>query len=169
MNEKITKRRNQLKGDLVVGRINVYAALAMTALNLILRLCTKSIALPFSIYLSDLLFTLGVGSAKDGGAVAVLPIFFGVMIIVMLALCCRLSAKRSEFMKIVHAAVWIDFIINGLMAIYLFVAAGSFVLILNFAYHFYLTVTVGKAAKAAVGLELIPECVDEEPSDTNNE
>lgn len=172
MNEKINKRRTQLKADLAIGRVNLFAAIAMTVLNLFLRLFLRNVALPFSIYISDFLFTLGAGSKEAGISVSILPIVIGMGVIAILLLCCYFAPKDPIYMKVANALIWIDFAFNGVMAIYLLITSGSLILLLNFAYHIYLAVMVGKAKKAVVGLEIIPEYVEEDtytPSDDTDE
>lgn len=172
MNEKITKRRNQLKADLAIGRMNLFAAIAMTTLNLFLRLFTKNIALPFSIYVSDFLFTMGAGSKENGISVSFLPLLIGMAVLSALLLCCINAQKDTLYLKVANAIVWLDFAFNGVMAIYLLITSGSLALIINFAYHIYLAIMVGKAKKAVVGLEIIPEYVEEDtytPNDDTDE
>lgn len=151
-------------GDLIIGRVNVLAAIGLSVLNLFLRLFTSNIALPMCLYVPDLLFTVGAGSVKTEALFGASLISLGVMIIFAYILLWRLAAKNSVFMKILSAFVWIDFIANGIMAVVMFTRSGSLVLFINFAYHFYLTVMVGRAKKAAVGLEIIPEYIDENDS-----
>lgn len=172
MNEKINKRRTQLKTDLAIGRINLFAAIAMTVLNLFLRLFFEKVALPFSIYASDFLFTLGAGSKEAGISVSFLPLLIGMAILSVLVLCCYFAPKDPIYMKVANAVIWLDFVFNGIMAVYLLITSGSLILLLNFAYHIYLAVMVGKAKKAVVGLEIIPEYVEEDtytPSDDTDE
>ena len=168
MNEKITQRRNQLKADLVIGRVNLFAAICMTALNLFLRLFTKNIALPFSIYASDFLFTLGVGTTDEGSYFNFLPILLGVSILALLLLCCYMAPKDTVYMKFANTLIWLDFVFNGIMAAYLLITSASFILLINFAYHIYLAIMVGKEKKAVVGLEIIPEFVEEDNGDPEN-
>ena len=170
MNEKITARRNQLTGDLIIGRVNVLAAIGLSVLNLFLRLFTSNIALPLCLYVPDLLFTIGAGSVKTETLFGASFVSLGLMIVFAYVLLWRLSAKNSVFMKILSAFVWIDFIANGVMAVVMFARSGSLVLFINFPYHIDLAVMVGRAKKAAVGLELIPEYIEEnEPAEPNGE
>ena len=169
MNEKITQRRNQLKADLAVGRMNLFAVIAMTALNLFLRLFFKNIALPFSIYFSDFLFTMGAGSKENGISVSFLPLLIGVAVLAILLLCCVNAAKDTVYLKVANVIIWLDFAFNGVMAIYLLITSGSLALVINFAYHIYLAIMIGKAKKAVVGLEIIPEYVDDSPAISSDE
>lgn len=169
MNEKIAKRRNQLLTDLAIGRVNLFAAIAMTAVNLFLRLFAKNIALPFSIYVSDFLFTLGAGSKENGISVSFLPILIGAAILALLLCCCYFAPKDPIYLKVANTLVWLDFAFNGVMAIYLLITSASLVLIINFAYHIYLAIMVGKAKKAVVGLEIIPEYVEEDTYSDDND
>jgi len=164
MNEKITQRRNQLKADLAIGRVNLFAAICMSALNLFLRLFIPNVALPFSVYISDFLFTIGAGSSEEGISVNPLFIIIGMAILALLLLCCYNAPKDPIYLKLANAFIWIDFVFNGIMAVYLLITSASFVLLINFAYHIYLAIMVGKAKKAVIGLELIPEYVDENDS-----
>lgn len=173
MNEKINQRRIQLKTDLAIGRVNLFAAITMTVLNLFLRLFANNVALPFSIYVSDFLFTLGAGSKESGVSVSILPLVIGMGVIAALLLCCYLAPKDPLYMKVANTVIWLDFAFNGVMAIYLLITSGSLTLLFNFAYHIYLAIMVGKAKKAVVGLEIIPEYVDEDdtyvPNDDSDE
>lgn len=161
MNEKITNRRNQLKADLLIGRVNLLAALAMTFLNFFLRLFTQSIALPFSIYACDFLFTIGIGSDDAKISINPLLILAGTAILSILLLCCYFAPKDPIYLKVANALIWLDFVFNGIMAAYMLITSGSLILAINFAYHIYLAIMVGKAKKAVIGLEIIPEYVDE--------
>ena len=165
MNEKITNRRNQLKADLVIGRVNLFAAICMSALNLFLRLVFQKIALPFSIYISDVLFTMGLGSKEEGIALSPAPLLIGIAILAFLLFCCYNAQKDPIYLKLANMIIWIDFAFNGIMAAYLLITSTSFVLFINFAYHIYLAIMVGRAKKAIVGLEIIPEYVEENDDD----
>lgn len=164
MNEKITQRRNQLKVDLAIGRVNLLAVICMSALNLFLRLIFKNVALPFSIYISDFLFTFGLGSTEEGVAINPWFILIGIAILAFLMLCCYNAPKDPIYLKLANAFIWLDFVFNAIMAIYLLITSASFVLLINFVYHIYLAIMVGKAKKAVIGLEIIPEYVDENDS-----
>ncbi len=168
--ERITKRRLELRVKIARARLNYLAIGVLTLVNILLDLVGAGIEMPFYLtipYMSYLLGKSYIGEPKLFGAMMVLfavAVGFCAAYIWMF----RRSAKKEQISPLL-ILILADTAANiALIAVFLYSSVESsmlFTQFLNLAFHIFVLIFIEGGRRAAYGLTVLPSEEDAEDED----